>query len=55
VLLGDAHPVRVAYGRFMRLHYRMETRLESNLDHAYGIWLGPALVVFHVQLALRNW
>jgi hypothetical protein len=53
-LLGDAHPVLLAYGRFLRLYDCMETHLESELDHAYRRWLGPALMVFHVQLALRN-
>jgi hypothetical protein len=54
-LLGDAHPILLAYGRFLRLYDRMETRLESELDHVYGRRLGPALMVFHVQLALRSW
>jgi hypothetical protein len=39
----------------MRLYDHMETRLESELDHTYGRRLGPALMVFHVQLALHNW
>jgi hypothetical protein len=33
----------------------LETRLESDLDHAHGCCLGPALMVFHVQLAILNW
>jgi hypothetical protein len=53
-LLGDAHPVLLTYGCFLRLYDRMETCLESELDHAYGRRLGPALVVFHFQLTLRN-
>jgi hypothetical protein len=54
-LLGDDHPVLLAYGRFLCLYHCMETCLDSELDHAYGCRLGPALVVFHVQLTLRNW
>jgi hypothetical protein len=54
-LLGDAHLVLLAYGRFLRLYDRMETRLESELDHAYGCRLGPALMVFHVLPFLSNW
>jgi hypothetical protein len=54
-LLGNSLPVVVAYGRFLRLYELLETRLESELDHAYGHRLGPALMVFHVQLAIRNW
>jgi hypothetical protein len=47
--------VLLVYGRFLRLYDRMEPLLESELDHAYGRWLGPALMVFHVQLTLRKW
>jgi hypothetical protein len=54
-LLGASHPVVLAYGRFLRLYDRLETRIESELDHAHGRRLGPALMVFHVQLAERNW
>jgi hypothetical protein len=54
-LMGNAHPVVLAYGRFLQLYERLETRFESELDHAYGHTLGPALMVFHVQLAIRNW
>jgi hypothetical protein len=54
-LLGGSHPVVLAYGRFLQLYDRLETRLESELDHAHGQRLGPALMVFHVHLAVRNW
>jgi hypothetical protein len=54
-LLGNTHSVLLAYGQFTRLYDGMETRLESKLEHAYGRRLGPALVIFHVQLDLRNW
>jgi hypothetical protein len=48
-LIGNSHPVVLAYGRFLRLYERHETRLESELGHAYGRRLGPTLVVFHVS------
>jgi hypothetical protein len=54
-LMGNAHPVVLAYGRFFRLYECLETRLESELDFAYGHSLGPSLMVFHVQLAIQNW
>jgi hypothetical protein len=54
-LMGNLHPVVLAYGRFLQLYERLETRLESELDHAYGRRLGPSLMVFHVQLNIRNW
>jgi hypothetical protein len=54
-LMGNAHPVVLAYGRFLRLYERLETRLESELDYAYARCLGPSLMVFHVQLAILNW
>jgi hypothetical protein len=53
--MGNLHPVVLAYGRFLQLYERLETRLESDLDHAYGRRLGPSLMVFHVQLNIRNW
>jgi hypothetical protein len=54
-LIGKSHPVVLAYGRFLQLYERLETRLESELDPAYGCRLGPSLMVFHVQLNIRNW
>jgi hypothetical protein len=39
---GGSHPVVLAYGRFLSLYERLETRLESELDHAHGRRLGPA-------------
>jgi hypothetical protein len=54
-LLGGSRPVVLAYGRLLRLFERLETRLEIELDHAHGRRCGPALVVYHIQLAVRNW
>jgi hypothetical protein len=54
-LMGNSHPVVVAYGLFWRLYEQLETRLESKLDHVYGRRLGPALMVSRVQLKIRNW
>jgi hypothetical protein len=54
-LMGNSHPVVLAYSRFLQLYERLETRLERELDHAYGRRLGPSLMVFHVQLNIRNW
>jgi hypothetical protein len=53
-LMGNLHPVVLAYSRFLQLYERLETRLESELDHAYGRRLGPSLMVFHVQLNIRK-
>jgi hypothetical protein len=53
--MGDSHPVVVAYSRFLRLYERLETRLERELDLAYGRRLGPVLMVFHVQLTIHKW
>jgi hypothetical protein len=53
--MGNSHPVVVAYDRFLRLCVRFDTRLESDLDNGYVHLLGPALMVFHVQLEIRNW
>jgi hypothetical protein len=47
-LMGNAHPVMLAYGRFLRLYERLETRLESELDYVCGPRLVPSLMVFHV-------
>jgi hypothetical protein len=53
--MGNSHPVVLAYVRFLHLYERLETRLEIELDHAYGYHLGPALMVFRVQLNIRTW
>jgi hypothetical protein len=47
--------VVLAYGRFLHFYERLETRIESELDHAYGCRLSPALMVFYVQLNIHNW
>jgi hypothetical protein len=54
-LMGNSHPVVLAYGRFLQLYERLETRLERDLDHTYGRRLGPSLMVLHVQLNIQNW
>jgi hypothetical protein len=54
-LLGNTHPVLLTYDHFLRSYNCMEIWIERELDHAYGRRLGPALMVFHVQFALRNW
>jgi hypothetical protein len=54
-LMENSHPMVLAYSRFWQLYGRLETRLESKLDHAYDRRLGPSLMVFHVQLNIRNW
>jgi hypothetical protein len=54
-LMGTSHPTLIAYGRFLRKYERLFTRLESEIDQVYGRRLGPSLVTFHFQLALRNW
>jgi hypothetical protein len=54
-LLGPAHPVVSAYGRFLRKYSRMLTRLEFEIDHVHGRRLGPSIMTFHVQLAWQNW
>jgi hypothetical protein len=48
-LMGNSHPVVLAYGRVLHLYDRLETRLESEPDHAYGRRLGPAMMLFYVQ------
>jgi hypothetical protein len=45
----------VAYGRFLCLYECLGMRLKSELGHAYGRRLGPAIMFFHVQLTLCNW
>jgi hypothetical protein len=54
-LLGHAHPAVVVYYRFLRRYSRMLTRLEFEIDHAHGWYLGTSIVTFHIQLAWRNW
>jgi hypothetical protein len=54
-LLGNGHPAVTDYGRFLRRYSRMLTCLEFEIDHAHGRRLGPSLMMFHVQLAWRNW
>jgi hypothetical protein len=54
-LVGENHPVILAYGRFLWMHERMQTRLESELDHVHGRRLGFAMMDFHAQLTWRNW
>jgi hypothetical protein len=54
-LLGPAHPLVGAYGRFLWRYIRMRTRLEFEIDHAHGCRLGPSIMTFNVQLAWRNW
>jgi hypothetical protein len=52
-LMRNLHPMVLAHGRFLHLYERLGIRLESELDHAYGRRLGPAMMVFHVQLNIR--
>jgi hypothetical protein len=54
-LLDPAHPMVVAYGRFLLRYIRMITRLCFEIDHAHGRCMGPFIMTFHVQLAWRNW
>jgi hypothetical protein len=54
-LVKNAHPVVLAYGIFLRLYEWLATSLESDLDHVYGRRLCPSLMVYHVQLAIRDW
>jgi hypothetical protein len=54
-LLGPAHTMVGNYGRFLRKYSRMLTRLEFKIDHVRGRRLGPSIMMFHVQLAWRNW
>jgi hypothetical protein len=54
-ILGVGHPAIAAYVRFLRKYTRMIKRLESEVDQIHGRRIGPALVVFHVQLTWRNW
>jgi hypothetical protein len=53
--LGPAQPVAGTYGPFLRKFSRMLTRLEFEIDHVHGPRLGPSIMMFHVQLAWRNW
>jgi hypothetical protein len=53
--LGNLQTVVLPYGRFLHLYERLGTRFESELDHTYDRRLGPALMVFHVQLNIHNW
>jgi hypothetical protein len=54
-LLGPAHPVVGAYGRFIWRYSRMLTRFEFEIDHVHGRRLGPSIMTFCIQLAWRNW
>jgi hypothetical protein len=54
-LLGNLHPTVVAYHLFLRVYEQVFTRLDGELDAAYGWRLAPCLVNFHVQLVVRNW
>jgi hypothetical protein len=44
-LVGNSHPVILAYGRLFCMYERMQTRLERELDHAHGQRLRPALII----------
>jgi hypothetical protein len=53
--MGNYHPVVLEQGQFLGLYKRLETRLESELYLAQGHRLRPALMAFHLQLAIKNW
>jgi hypothetical protein len=54
-LLCETHPLIAAYARFLRKYDHIVTRFARDIDQAHGRRLGPSLVIFHVQLAWRNW
>jgi hypothetical protein len=54
-VVGNNHPVILAYGRFLCMCESMQTCLESELEYAHGRRLGPAMMSFHAQVAWRNW
>jgi hypothetical protein len=49
-LLGTTHPVLMYYKVFLRKYDLMEPRVQREFELVHGSHLGPALVVFHVQL-----
>jgi hypothetical protein len=51
-LCGDEHAVPAAWRSKLREYERVEARLHNKIDTEVGVRLGPALVVFHLQLIL---
>jgi hypothetical protein len=49
-LLGTTHPVLMCYKVFLRKYDLMEPRVRREFELVHGAILGPALMVFHVQL-----
>jgi hypothetical protein len=49
-LLDTKHPVFVFYKVFLRKYDLMEPRVRREFEVVHGPRLGPALMVFHVQL-----
>jgi hypothetical protein len=54
-LLGTTHPVLMCYKVFLRKYDLMEPRVRREFELVHGPRLGPALMVFHVQLMGRGW
>jgi hypothetical protein len=54
-LLGTTHPVLMCYKVFLWKYDLMEPRVWREFELVYGPRLGPALMVFHVQLMWRSW
>jgi hypothetical protein len=54
-LLGTTHPVLMCYKVFLRKYDLMEPRVRREFELVHGPPLGPALMVFHVQLMWRSW
>ena len=54
VLLGETHPVVLAYGRFLTIYANRENFYMGQLQHVDGT-LGPARLLRFVQLVMRAW
>jgi hypothetical protein len=54
-LLGTTHPVCMCYKGFLNKYNLMEPRFRREFELVHVTRLGPALMVFHVQLMWRSW
>jgi hypothetical protein len=53
-LLGTTYPVFMCYKVFLRKYDLMEPKVRREFEVVHGPRLGPALLVFHVQLMWRS-
>jgi hypothetical protein len=54
-LVGTTHPALMCYKVFLRKYDLIEPRVQREFELVHRPRLGPALMVFHVQLMWRRW